>query len=165
MPDFYQTLMGRQFYEGTMPRIAGSLMHIAKEMKKSGGHGRPQSKRFNLDVQLREKLVEKCAEDLFDTLSNDAKYREEVSRNGFNGFDTLSDDDLVQAFFDAGLNEINPDLEGSLYAERAENISAIAKDVLGLDSLVPEDSEELVDRGSIREALERAYEAGAGSVR
>jgi len=35
MVEFYQTVMGRQFYEGTMPRIAAALEAIAFNMKKA----------------------------------------------------------------------------------------------------------------------------------
>ena len=35
MPDFFQTIMGRKFYEGDVPRIAKSLDDIAKELKRA----------------------------------------------------------------------------------------------------------------------------------
>lgn len=34
MPNFFQTLMGKKFYEGDMPRIVRSLEQIAKELKR-----------------------------------------------------------------------------------------------------------------------------------
>jgi len=34
MPEFFQTMMGRQFYEGTVPRIAKALEDIAFELKR-----------------------------------------------------------------------------------------------------------------------------------
>jgi len=33
-PQFFQTVMGRAFYEGTVPRIAKSLASIATELKR-----------------------------------------------------------------------------------------------------------------------------------
>jgi hypothetical protein len=35
MPEFFQTVMGQRFYEGTMPRIAKALEEIAKELKRA----------------------------------------------------------------------------------------------------------------------------------
>lgn len=32
-PEFFQTRMGRTFYEGTMPRLAESLQDLAKQLK------------------------------------------------------------------------------------------------------------------------------------
>lgn len=34
-PDFFQTMMGRTFFEGTMPSIARNLAKIAEELKRS----------------------------------------------------------------------------------------------------------------------------------
>jgi hypothetical protein len=33
-PEFFQTVMGKQFYDGTMPRIAKALERIADAMEK-----------------------------------------------------------------------------------------------------------------------------------
>ena len=32
MSDFYKTIMGRSFYEGTIPQIASTLANIAKDL-------------------------------------------------------------------------------------------------------------------------------------
>jgi len=34
MADFFQTMMGRKFFDGTAPRIADALESIAKELKR-----------------------------------------------------------------------------------------------------------------------------------
>ncbi|GAF68320.1 unnamed protein product [marine sediment metagenome] len=33
--EFFQTIMGKRFYEGTAPRIADKLSDIAKELKRA----------------------------------------------------------------------------------------------------------------------------------
>ena len=34
-PEFFQTIMGKRFYEGTVPNIARSLECIAEELKRA----------------------------------------------------------------------------------------------------------------------------------
>lgn len=36
--DFFRTVMGRTFYEGTMPRIAAALHGICKELERFNNH-------------------------------------------------------------------------------------------------------------------------------
>lgn len=41
MPDFYQTVMGRRFFESTMPRIARALERIADALERTAPPERP----------------------------------------------------------------------------------------------------------------------------
>lgn len=39
MPEFFQTIMGKKFYEGDVPRIAKALETIARKMEDAGLRG------------------------------------------------------------------------------------------------------------------------------
>jgi hypothetical protein len=52
-PEFFQTIMGRQFYDGTLPRIAQALERIATALEKQNepddGFCGPESSRPGRD--------------------------------------------------------------------------------------------------------------------
>ncbi len=55
-PEFFQTLMGRRYYESTMPRIADALERIATALEKNNqqaGHSALNSKKAALTVPSR----------------------------------------------------------------------------------------------------------------
>jgi len=54
--------------------------------------------------------MELCVEDLESRLAQHKSDRLDLAKHGFTGFDNLKDDELVQAFVDAGLHEEHPEL-------------------------------------------------------
>lgn len=53
-PEFFQTVMGRQFFEGTVPRIARALERIAKALEQEPKEAaRVVTTDFNTKVQQR----------------------------------------------------------------------------------------------------------------
>ncbi len=64
-----------------------------------------------LSSKLREQLVDLCAIDALASLDENRDYRKDVARMGFDGFKRLSDRSLVQAFYDAGLDERHPEIK------------------------------------------------------
>lgn len=56
-PEFFQTRMGRAFYEGTMPRVAESLQDLAKQLKEYNANAKAP-----VPVGLHADTLRQCIE-------------------------------------------------------------------------------------------------------
>lgn len=75
--DFFQTPMGRQFYEGTMRRVATGLEELSKEQKRTN-----DLKEF----KIAQKMSDKDAIELF---PNNELIKKMVEKRTQNGFDSI----------------------------------------------------------------------------
>lgn len=57
----------------------------------------------------REKLITACSNDMENTLREDSDQRYDLARSGFKGFANMTDEELEQAYSDAGLDEMDED--------------------------------------------------------
>lgn len=58
-----------------------------------------------LTAEQREKRVTACVEDLVNSAKHDPRWLREIFTRGFPGFENMSDDELEQAYSDAGLDD------------------------------------------------------------
>lgn len=162
MAEFFRTYMGRAFYEGTMPRIAKALETIANGIDERD-KGKQPIARHKINADLRKKIVEALAEDYANSLTSmtNSDYLLDIGRNGLVGFESLSDDDLIRSFFDAGLEDIFPDVAADIDGTRRASIRKAA-DAIGVDLSTGE--EVTLKSEAIIQALEIAYDSGVDSV-
>jgi hypothetical protein len=53
----------------------------------------------------REKMIARCVDDLAESAANDSRFARDIFLTGFVGFRNMSDEELKQAYADAGLDE------------------------------------------------------------
>lgn len=76
------------------------------------------NRRIDLSISAFEAantiLIEACSKDMENTLTNDRLQREQLAKNGFEGFGNMTSSELVKAAIDAGLAEQDTEVEWAI---------------------------------------------------